>query len=190
MIINMGQTDTLTTEKRTAYRPMALQYAVTAVLTQAPDVEPFAGKQVIIPAERFAALVTRIVETANQPGWATNPGYTWTPIFTREEAATGLRRRGYQPGEIPVTVPSPTVIVPAVPYTTPTPVIVIQPEPYFTEAPDPYQPPPAPVEIALPVLKEESLLKQEKEVDVNMILWLLGAIGAGLLLGGMTKPKG
>lgn len=179
MIVSLGQTETLTSQRTTGYRPMALQYAVTAVLTQAPDLEPFPGRQVIIQAERFAALVTQIVQTANQPGWATSPGYTWTPVFTAEEAARELQQRGYQAVDSPVGIPSPVVVVSPVPYTAPIP--SIQPPSYYT---------PVPVDIAPPLLKEESVLKQEKRVDTNMILWLAGAVVAGLVLGGMTKQGG
>jgi len=200
MIVSLGQTPT--GQKQTGYRPMALQYAVTHVLTQAPDLEPFPGRQVIIQAERFAALVTQIVQTANQSGWATSPGYTWTPVFTPEEAARNLELRGYQAVDTPVVIPSPVVVVSPVPYTAPipsiepppyyTPVPVVSPVPYTAPIPSIEPPPyytPAPVDIAPPVLKQESVLKQEKGVDTNMILWLAGAVVAGLVLGGMTKQR-
>lgn len=106
-IHSLGQTDAITTNKRTAYRPMALQYARSAVLKAAQDLTPFPGRIVELAAQRFNALVNLVVETANQPGWATNPGYTWRPAFTEAEAAKALTGVGYRSGlaaEVPEVI--------------------------------------------------------------------------------------
>lgn len=96
-------------ERKTSHRPMALQYAVTEVLRQAPDLEPFPGRRVLLPADRFSALAASIADTANQPGWATSPGFTWTPAFSEGEAGRSLQQRGYAPQ--PTAIPEPTPII-------------------------------------------------------------------------------
>ncbi len=110
-IDSLGQTDAITTEKRTAFRQMALQHAVSAVLKAAADLTPYPGRVVELADPRFHALVNLVVETANRPGWATNPGYTWTPAFTEAEAVRALSQVGYRSG-LPVEVP---VVVAAAP---------------------------------------------------------------------------
>jgi len=162
------------TERRTAYRQMALQYAVTAVLTEAPDVEAFPGRKVAIPAERFRALVTQIVETANQPGWATNPGFLWDPPFTQEEAARDLQQRGYQPATL--TEP-PTIRT-----------ITIQP----AEGPDQRWEPVPIYDVAtqIPPVYTPVVVEEAAVVDKNTVLMIVGGVVGGLALASIMKRGG
>ena len=209
MIVSLGQitadvVTVTTSQKKTGYRLMALQYAVREVLAQAQGVVSFPGRFVDIPADRFNALVTAIAQTANQPGWATNPGYTWIPAFTEAEATKHLRQRGYRPatpgpGAI-VTPPSPYVSPIATTVIPPRPQpIVIQPQPQpivIPPQPQPYQPPPPlyepePLSQRVTIPDPEPPPVEAAGIDTNAILWLVvGAVVGGLVLGSMTKQRG
>jgi len=179
-------------EKRTAWRQMALQYAVSEVLRRAPDVESFPGEVVVITAERFDVLVEEIVELANSPGWATNPGYTWTPVFQFAEAYNDLQRRGYRPGiasvapvPLPITPAEPPPYEPVEPVTYELPVtdLVIvdrprEPEPVTTqvETVDIQEPPPPP--------EAETT---EITIDAKTALWIGGGVALLLALVALGK---
>lgn len=94
--------------RKTAFREMALQFARSAALTQAPDLEPFPGRIVELPAARASALVAVILDAANSPGWATDPGFTWTPVFTQAEALRALKGVGYVSAAPLTAVPTPS----------------------------------------------------------------------------------
>lgn len=131
MIITFGQT---TGMKRTQDRKMALLYAITEVLTQAPDFKPFPGEIVDIPAERFTTLLAQILETANKPGWATFPGYHWEPVFEEEETIAALQLRGYRSTTYTAQVVTPSIYtappLPTPPALPPTPTLIVEPIPY------------------------------------------------------------
>lgn len=190
MIVSLGQSavnvvSVTTSQRKTGTRLMALQYAVTAVLTQAEGVESFPGRILEIPAEKFNALVTAIVQTTNQPGWATNPGFTWTPAFTEAEGAKYLNQRGYKSAlPVPYTPPMTTIVIQPPPIVVQPPPPVFEPEPIVVQPPPPelYQPP-------QPVSEPEPPPVEAEGVDKNTILWLVGAIIGGLILGGMSKQR-
>lgn len=194
-IQSLGQADVITTGKRTAYRPMALQYAVSAVLRAAEDLTPFPGRIVDLAAQRFNALVNEVVETANQPGWATNPGYTWTPAFTEAEAIKGLNQVGYRsalPVEIPVVVAAaPVYQAPRLPQPDTTRQVVVT-------VPG-IQPVPSPPPVRAPVMVQERIIQQPgippstresalqppgaaAKKDGNPLLWAAAVIVVGVFV--------
>lgn len=173
-------TVTVEPDRITGTRLMALQYAVTEVLTNAPDLEAFPGQRLQISPERYNAVIVDILQTANQPGWATNPGYVWTPAFVEEEALRALQGRGYtQTLTAPVVPVMPTMVVSPVDYTPAIRTVVIDPPyPGWTPAPLPdYSP-------------TETTITGEEPDDKNLILWVVGAAVGGLLLSNAMKQRG